>query len=61
MSSKTYQYFKNKIKSMKGSISDGEREFIINNVPNNVSNSYFGGSISEKEKELLKNMIPKLK
>ena len=61
MSSKVNQYFKNKIKSMKGSISDREREFIKNNVPNNVSNSYFGGSISEKEMELLKNMIPKLK
>ena len=43
MSSKVNQYFKNKIKSMKGSISDKEREFIKNNVPNNVSTSYFGG------------------
>ena len=60
MSSKVNQYFKNKIKSMKGSISDGERKFIEYNVPNNISNSDFKGSISEKEMELLKSMLPKL-
>ena len=60
MSSKVNQYFKNKIKSMKGSISDGERKFIKDNIPNNISNSDFKGSISEKEMELLKSMLPKL-
>ena len=60
MSSKVNQFFKNKIKSMKGSISDGERKFIEDNVPNNISNSDFKGSISEKEMELLKSMLPKL-
>ena len=45
---------------MKGSISDGERKFIEDNIPNNISNSDFKGSISEKEMELLKSMLPKL-
>ena len=58
MSSKVNQYFKNKIKSMKGSISDGERKFIEDNVPNNISNSDFKCSISEKEMEFFKKLLP---
>ena len=60
MSSKVNQYFKNKLKSMKGSISDGEKKFAEDNVPNNMSNYNLKGSISEKEIELLKSMLPKL-
>tara|TARA_R110001632_G_scaffold27168_1_gene73029 strand:- start:278 stop:454 length:177 start_codon:yes stop_codon:yes gene_type:complete len=56
MSSKVNQYFKNKIKSMTGSISDKEKEFIENNIPNDMSN--FKGSVSDKEIEFLKKLLP---
>ena len=56
MSSKVNQYFKNKIKSMKGSVSDKELEYIKNNMPNLSTN--FGGSITNKELELLKKLTP---
>ena len=56
MSSKVNQFFKNKISSMKGSISDKEKEFMENNVPDNMSN--FTGSVSDKEIEFLKKLLP---
>lgn len=37
MSSKVNQFFKNKISSMKGSISDKEKELLENSVPDNMS------------------------
>jgi hypothetical protein len=55
MSSKVNQYFKNKISSMKGSISDKEKELLENSVPD-MSN--FTGSVSDKEIEFLKKLLP---
>ena len=55
ISSKVNQFFKNKIKSMTGSISDKEKELLENSVPNNVLNTT--GSISEREMELLEKLL----
>jgi gas vesicle protein len=63
MSSKVNQFFKNKISSMKGSISDKEKELLENSVPD-MSNftldliSKTKGSISDKEMEFFKKLLP---
>ena len=61
ISSKVNKFFKNKIKSMKGSISDREKELLENSVPKNVNDlQKIKGTISDKEMKFLKSMLPKL-
>ena len=59
-SSKVNQFFKNKIKSMTGSISDREMELFKNSVPKNVNDlQKIKGSISDREMSSLIKLLSK--
>jgi len=59
MSSKVNQFFKNKISSMKGSISDREMEYLRNKSSYGLSDlQKIKGSISDKEMSLLMKLLP---
>ena len=58
ISSKVNKFFKNKIKSMKGSISDREKELLENSVPKNVNDlQKIKGSISDREMSSLIKLL----
>ena len=60
ISSRVNKFFKNKIKSMKGSISDKEMKIFQNYVPKNVNDlQKIKGTISDKEMSLLMKLLPK--
>jgi len=60
ISSKVNQFFKNKIKSMKGSISEREMKIFQNQVPKNVNDlQKIKGSISDREMSSLIKLLSK--